>query len=413
VPAPVTASSDDARGRGQPAADPYARYRFVGNVFALVILVATLFEFWRNFVQPSDRDFLAPWAAAQLALAGRPWAAYDSGALHAVQAAVATFGGPTAELPFPYPPAYLLLAIPFALMSFPAGLVAWSAGTFAFYLFAARKLMPRSGWLAAAFPAAFANAAIGQNAFLTAGLFMAGMSLLPTSPFAAGAVLGCLVVKPQLAMLLPVALIAGRQWRAVAGAAASSVAILFLGFVLFGPATTAAWLDEAPLIVKVTGDGLMGWGKLASIYAAARQMSVPAGPAIGIHLVVAAAAAAMVWRLWSSPAEPAAKVSMLAAGSTLISPYVFYYDALILVPSFLYLARSGERPAVLLALWCIPLLLIGQIGGGDLANLNALVPLVLMALTYRWSRATEPVSGGASLIFRQPSAVRISQPVRR
>jgi hypothetical protein len=226
-------------------------------------------------------------------------------------------------------------------------------------------------------------------------------------------VLGCLVVKPQLAILLPVALVAGRQWRAVAGAAASSMAILLVGLGLFGPATTAAWLNEAPLIVKVTGEGLMGWGKLASVYAAARQMAVPAGPAIAIHLIVAAAAAALVWRMWSSPAGPGAKVSMLAAGSMLMSPYVFYYDALILVPSFLYLARSGERPGVLFALWCIPLLLIAQIGGGDFANLNALVPVALMALTYRRWRETKAVYRDASLTFRQPSRVRISQPVQR
>jgi hypothetical protein len=407
----MTASSDD--GRAAPAGDPYARYRFVGNVFVVVLVLAALSEFSRNFIQPSDRDFLAPWAAAQLALAGRPWLAYESSALHALQSAVATFGSATAELPFPYPPAYLLLVIPLGLMSFPAGLAAWSVSSFAFYLFAARRLMPRSGWLAAAFPVAFANAAIGQNAFLTAGLFMAGMALLDTSPFAAGAVLGCLVVKPQLAILLPVALVAGRQWRAVAGAAASSMAILLVGLGLFGPATTAAWLNEAPLIVKVTGEGLMGWGKLASVYAAARQMAVPAGPAIAIHLIVAAAAAALVWRMWSSPAGPGAKVSMLAAGSMLMSPYVFYYDALILVPSFLYLARSGERPGVLFALWCIPLLLIAQIGGGDFANLNALVPVALMALTYRRWRETKAVYRDASLTFRQPSRVRISQPVQR
>ena len=38
MPARVTARSDDARGRGQPAADPYARYRFVGNVFAPITI---------------------------------------------------------------------------------------------------------------------------------------------------------------------------------------------------------------------------------------------------------------------------------------------------------------------------------------------------------------------------------------
>src|SRR5690349_22642070 len=203
--------------------DPFARYRFVGNAVALLVLAASIWECWRNFVQPTDRDFLGVWGAAQLALAGRASAAYDNGLLHAVQAAAAAFTSPGAELPFPYPPAYLLLAMPFGMLSFPVAMAAWSLCTFAFYLFAARRLFPRSGWLAAAFPVAYANAAIGQNGFLTAGIFMAGVSLLSQAPLAAGLVLGCLVIKPQLAILLPLALIAGRRWRTFAGAAVSSI----------------------------------------------------------------------------------------------------------------------------------------------------------------------------------------------
>ena len=75
-------------------------------------------------------------------------------------------------MPFPYPPAYLALVAPFGLLPFPLAMAIWIACTFAFYLWAARRLIPRSGWLAAAFPAVYANATDGQNAFLTVGLFM-------------------------------------------------------------------------------------------------------------------------------------------------------------------------------------------------------------------------------------------------
>jgi hypothetical protein len=392
--------------------DPYARCRFVGNAVALLVLAASLWECWRNFVQPTDRDFLGAWGAAQLALAGKPWAAYDNGVLHAVQAAAATFGSRGAELPFPYPPAYLLLVIPFGLLSFPLGMAAWALCTFAFYLFAARRLMPGSGWLAAAFPVAYANAAIGQNGFLTAGVFMAGLSLLSQAPLAAGLVLGCLVIKPQLAILIPVALLAARQWRAFVGAAASSITMLLAGLALFGPAATAAWLHEAQFIAKITSEGLMGWSKLASVYAAARQAGLGPQPALAIHCVIAAVAAVATWRIWRSPVAQEVKVAILAAASMLMSPYVFYYDGLILVPAFLYLAREQERPGLLLALWAVPLLLIVQIGLGAAANLNALVPIVLAALIYRRWNAAKPVLECGNLTFEQPCAVRLSQRVR-
>lgn len=391
--------------------DPYAPYRFVGNAVALLVLATSIWECWRNFVQPTDRDFLGVWGAAQLALAGRPWAAYDNGVLHAAQAAAATFGSAGAELPFPYPPAYLLIGMPFGLLSFPLAMAAWSLCMFALYLLAARRLMPQSGWLAAAFPVAFANAAIGQNGFLTAAIFMAGLSLLGQAPFAAGLALGCLAVKPQLAILLPVALLAGRQWRAIAGAAVSSIGILLAGLVIFGTATTAAWLHEAQFIVKITSEGLMGWSKLASVFAAARQLGISPQAAIALHLVVAAAAGVATWRIWRSPAASDLKVAMLAAASMLMSPYVFYYDALLLVPAFLYLARERERPALLLALWAVPLLLVAQIGIGQAANLNPLVPMALSALIYgRWN-AAKPVAECGNLTFEQPSRVRLSQRV--
>ena len=366
------------------APDPYGVYRFVGNACAAIIVAAVLVEFIQNIWHPTSRDFVSFWGAAQLALTGHPEAAYDRAALHAVQSAVATFT--RGEMPFPYPPAYLLLVIPFGLLSFAAGMVAWSLGTLAFYLSAARRLFPRSGWLAAAFPAVFANAAIGQNAFVTAGIFMVGLALLESSPLAAGAVLGCLVIKPQLGLLLPVAMIAGRQWRAVAGAAISSTGIMVLGFVLFGPAATAAWIHQLPLYASIARDGLVGWSKLGSVYAAARLAGLASGPAILLHALVLMAAAVAVWRIWRSECDYGAKVAILSATTLLSSPYVFFYDGVILVPAFLWLARENVRPAILLALWCLPLLVIVQIGAEDVVNLNPVVPIALGVLIYRRGR---------------------------
>jgi hypothetical protein len=398
--------------------DPYAAYRFVGNAFALVVLAAALAEFVWNWRHPTDRDFLGFWGAARLALAGNPSAAYDNGALHAVQSAAATFGSRFTELPFPYPPAYLLFVIPFGLMTFPLAMAVWSVCTFALYLFAARRLMPGSGWLAAAFPAVFANAAIGQNGFLTAGLFTGGLSLLGTSPFAAGLVLGCLIIKPQLAILLPVALAAGRHWHAIAGAALSSAGLMLLGLVLFGTGATAAWLYEAPLLARIMDEGLVGWSKLASVYGAARQLGIGPGAAIAVHGIVALAAAALVWRIWRSQAEAAVKVAVLAAASMLMSPYLFLYDGLILVPAFVWLARESRRYGVLLALWCLPLLMIGQIAlFGASVNLNPVAPIALLALLWRHFQTDHGDvylrNSAATLRIWKRSRVSISQLVGR
>lgn len=401
-------------GAHDPAAagEPYARYRFVGTAFAIVILAASIMEFISNARHPIARDFVSFWGAARLVLAGHPAEAYDNAALHAVQAAVASFGT-GAQMPFPYTPAYLALVTPFGLLPFPLAMVVWTVCTFALYLFAARKLIPGSGWLPAAFPAVYANAAVGQNGFLTAGIFMGGLSLLSRRPFTAGLVLGCLAIKPQLGLLLPVALLAARAWRAIAGAAISSIGIVAGGAALFGLPTMAAWIHQMPLYGAITRDGLVGWSKLASIYAAAREFGLGPGAALAINGAAAVAAAVAVWRIWRSKTGDGAKVAILSAAAALASPYLLFYDTLILVPAFLFLARHNVRPSLIFVLWCLPLLQIAQIGAFDTRiNLNALMGIVLTAMIYfRWRAQksdAERDSGAPILRIEQPSHVTLS-----
>lgn len=354
-------------------------YKTEGNALALAILAVVLAEFVSIARQPEVRDFISFWGAAQLALDGVPAAAYDKDALRIVQLGAAAFEA--GEMPFPYPPAYLLLILPFALLSYPAGMAAWVALTFLGYLAAARRLFPDSGWLAAAFPAVLVNAAVGQNAFVTAGIFIAGMAALPKRPFAAGLLLGCLVLKPQLGLLLPIAFVAGRHWRAFAGAAISSVGTLLAGLLIFGLPATAAWLDQMPLYASIARDGLVGWHKLASIYASARQAGLGQETAFALHLTGALTAAGAVWWAWRSEADSVTKAAVLAAATMLVSPYFFLYDAMILVVPLFWLARAGAPPALIGGLWCLPIVSIAQAHGfSGPVNLNPVVPIALLAL---------------------------------
>ena len=354
-------------------------YMKVGNALALAILAVALAEFLPILRQPEVRDFISFWGAAQLALDGVPAAAYDKDSLRVVQLGAAAFQ--SGEMPFPYPPAYLLLILPFALLSFPVGMAAWIAVTFLGYFAAVKRMFPDSGWLAAAFPAVLVNAVIGQNAFLTAAIFIAGMSALPKRPFVAGLLLGCLVLKPQLGLLLPIAFIAGRHWSAFAGAAISSVGTLLGGLLIFGLPATAAWLDQMPLYASIARDGLVGWHKLASIYASARQAGLGELSAFTLHLMAALVAAGAVWWSWRMEIDAAAKAAILAAATMLISPYLFIYDAMILVVPLFWLARTGASPALVGGLWCLPIVSIAQAYGiGGPVNLNPVVPVTLLAL---------------------------------
>ena len=373
----------------------------------LVVLLAVVEFFW-NATTPTDRDFISFWGAAQMALSGDPAGAYDQSRLHAIQAPVVTFVNGDG-MPFPYPPAFLALVAPFGLLPFAASMALWSAATFAVYFVAIRRMFPESGLLAAAFPPVFINAAIGQNAFLTAAIFVGGMLLLQRRPFAAGLLLGCLVIKPQLGLLLPIALLAARQWRAMAGAALSSIGLLLAGAAAFGLAATEAWLAQMPLYVTIGRDGLVGWHKMASVYAAMRQMGAGMELAFAMHLTVAAGAAAAVWLAWRSKADLLAKASVLASATMLASPYVFPYDAVLLVIAFFWLALRGAPALPLALLWFLPILTIAQIGWtSGPVNLQPVVPISLLILSLMQLRAARQESRAATNQPAWPTAATSS-----
>ena len=378
----------------------FERFKRVGTAMAILVILVAIAEFFWNAVYPTDRDFVSFWGAAQLALAGDPAAAYSQSKLHTVQTAAVTFVNGDG-MPFPYPPIFLLLVTPFGLLPFAISLALWSAATFAVYLVLIRRMFPNSGWLAAAFPPVFINAAIGQNAFVTASIFIGGMLLLQRRPFAAGLLLGCLIIKPQLGLLLPIALLAAREWRAIAGAALSSLGLLALGAVVFGLAATEAWLAQLPLYVNIVRDGLVGWHKMASVYAALRQAGTGLELAFAGHLLVASAAALLVWRVCRSNADATAKAGILAAATLLASPYVFPYDAVLLVVAFFWLAQRGAPALAMTILWCLPILTIAQIASAHgPVNLSPAVPIGLLILGALGLRASRQVSGPAT---NQPS----------
>src|SRR5260370_39272863 len=82
----------------------------------------------------------------------------------------------------------------------------------------------------------------GQNAFFTSALWVGGFGLIGRYPVLAGALLGVLTFKPQLWLMVPVALLAARQWRALGGAAASALILALLSLAVFGPEIWRAWL---------------------------------------------------------------------------------------------------------------------------------------------------------------------------
>jgi hypothetical protein len=312
-------------------------YRLAATILSAAFVLCAIQAVSAAYSGAGTPDFLSYWAAGRLTFEGHPAWTYDLARHHAVeqQVMVAAIG----TLPFPYPPAFLLALVPFGIAPFWIAFGIWMAVTASLYVAASSRMIDVRFSLAQA--AASANFITGQNGFLTSAIFLHGTELLSRRPLVAGLVLGLLSFKPQLALLLPVALLAGREWRAIAGGIICSLTLALLALLLFGEASYEGFLATLPYYTGWLDSGRWSWTELASMFALLRYLGVPQGPALVIHAVIALGAAAMTAHSWATRSER--RVPILAAATLLVPPYLFTYDALLLTVPIAFLLRQENR----------------------------------------------------------------------
>ena len=163
----------------------------------------------------TSSDFVSFYAAGKLALAGTPALAYDQAAHFLIEQQFTVPGAPYQF--FFYPPVFLLLFAPLALLPYSVAFYAFETATIGAFLLTMRAVLrqPGWGWIAPvlAFPAIFWTFGLGQNAFLTASLFGGFTVLIGRRPGWAGILLGLLCYKPHFGLHAPIGLVAAGQWR--------------------------------------------------------------------------------------------------------------------------------------------------------------------------------------------------------
>ena len=336
-----------AGAAGQEQTSSIRYFRAAATGVGILFSLGTAWACWLVFQGARGVDFLSFWAAGRMVFGGHAYFVYDILAHRAVEFTIAQ---PRGMLPFPYPPPFLFFVAPFAVPPFGAGFTLWLVATGALYVYGSTRF---TQWpYALANPPLLLNSMIGQAGFLMSGIFMVGLSLIARRPLLAGIVLGLLVLKPQLALLLPFATIAGRKWLVVAGAAVSSSLLLLVALAVFGVSAYAGFLNIIPHYTSSLQASRWPWNELVSPFALARFWGTPQTLALAIHAVVAIAAAAITTRAWWLDLDE--KIPVLAAATLLISPYIFTYDALLLIVPAAWLVRQG-RFAMVTILWLLSL----------------------------------------------------------
>jgi hypothetical protein len=337
---------------------------------------------------PTTTDFVSFYAAGKLAVVGTPALAYNRLA-HAAAEAAATMPGIQYRFFF-YPPTFLLLCAPLALLPYLVSFAMFEALTFVAWLLVMRRILAVPGWAWSipllAYPAVFWTLGLGQNSFLTAALLGGATLLLSERPIAAGVLLGAMCYKPHLALLAPFALAAGGRWRTFAAAAVTVAAAAGLSGAIFGVDTWRDYLAAAGDLSGVYETGLLDLASYVTPFGGARLLGAGIVDARWLQGAVSAVVVlATGWIWWRDPG-PEVRSAALAAGILLSVPVAIVYDLLLLTVAIAWLVRAGRRTGFLpwekLALFgCFVVPLLSRhLGEATHIPIGPLAPACLLAL---------------------------------
>ena len=338
------------------------------------------------------RDFVNFWTAGHLVLDGQVSDIFRPPVFlaHEHQLVART-------LPFhfwSYPPPALFLVAPLGLTAYYPGLALWSlAGMLALIPAAfawSREAAVRC--LVVLGPAVATNIALGQNGAFTAALLIGGLALLDRRPSLAGVLLGLLIFKPQIAILLPVMVLAGRRWRTMLAAGVTVAVVLAASVAVFG---LDAWRGffgptlEMQTRMLSLGHGPFQW-MMPSAYMAGRMLGLSAGWAMLVQAPFALFAAVVVWVVWRrNGISLALRGAVLMMATFVASPQAFNYDLIPACAAVLLLWRvdGWVSKATALLVWAMPVVLTAwalPVMSKDIADLREPVAPLILAFATIW-----------------------------
>lgn len=333
------------------------------------------------------------------------------------------------DLPYLYPPYALWLAIPLSPLgfypSFFASLALSLGSTFAAVRLVGRLAPPK--WLstrtavvvAATTGATITSALIGQySGLLALGVAASAYLTVRNRPFAAGAALALLLLKPYLLIVALPFVIWSRSWKMVQGAVFASAAVL-VSSLAFGLARWDGFFGNAGSMLDLQRENGVPWHKMVTLHAGLVKWSGLDGseaPSLILWFLAAASLGLLVLRRWTPSAfvqSPLWAFSSLALFLVAGNLRLYFYDGLLVaIGALLYFV--GGRPAndrLRLLGWVS--LAVAWIGlwGGVWLQLNAFTPLACVGLIVAMTGTTSverPTANRSDVLYGETPPLSIS-----
>ena len=308
-------------------------------------------------------DFTSTYAASQLLRQGDAGALYDRvrkgiadrAAAHAQYGLGVLTENQAAEVgssPWYYPPTYSFVLVGLGQLPYWLAFFVWTFSGGLLFFLALHRYLPISlaGALALAAPPTFYNLMMGQNGFFLAALLGFALSSMPSRPWLAGFFLGLASIKPNLGILIPFALIAGACWSTFLSAAATSLLLALLSFLVHG---SGAWLAFFyALSDYISGASLHGVNlrQMASAQGAALIAGVPMTIAGVLQKTITGATVlgviALWWKIDKRPRVLDIRNAILLLATPFALPSIYLYDLSIVTLAAAILLKDGLQNTV-------------------------------------------------------------------
>jgi hypothetical protein len=324
------------------------------RVFGFVLLV--LFGgfsggFLSAFAFVTDKiftDFFGFWSASRFLVSHPAMEVYDRDALTMFQHQL--YLQFNSSSPFIYPPLFLLIIWPLGLLPYGVACVLWIVFTVVPYFVALCAPVWRRPVVVALLVAPTTTFAFfyGQSGVLASALLFGGLRLLAARPVLAGVLLGLAAFKPQLALLVPVALLAAGCWRTIVSAAATFLAGVAASSLAFGwpiwPGWVHALAGRNPIdpTERVRLESIM-----PTVSASLDLLGAPAVVAHVIQAGFALVAAGVTWWMWRG-GPTRLGIAALAAAALLATPYGFIYDMVLTTGAVLLVIEDATATGIAL-----------------------------------------------------------------
>jgi hypothetical protein len=386
-----------------------------GSALAILLVVALAMNPWLSADKQVDRrgmglDFVAFYTAGTFVREGRGVDLYNLSAFDAYQKNLASANDLDLKTVAAWwnPPVFAWIFAPLSLLSVKAAYITWLGINTICLVAAIRLLMnlfpPEISWLyrgliplliCVSMPT-IQTLGHAQNSAISLLILISALTLARKNwPVIAGAVVGLLSYKPQIAIAIAIILALSMNWRVLIGFAIVGVALLAINVLTLPGTLQQLALHLGENLHQIQFEQIYIWERQITFNGFWRLLLQGREPAersttvVILALLSQAALASGLFYSWLRSRENIdghkSETFMIAAlaAMPLLLPYFLDYDLLLLaVPAVLYARRCLTTPRRLsIVMWtALYVSLLVNPGVGRLTHLNLAVPLLCMTV---------------------------------